>query len=267
MTESPVRAGVVAAEVEAVTGSAVVAAAEAGLRLAWLFGVDEDEASLAVASALDVALGARRPWSAVDTAQFAAIFPSTLRHFLADARGPDDDAGGPDRGGLVGRLPSRAPTYLCDDGAAPRAVNEAISAFEAAGGFGARVLSDRPNVVVLVAALGRCLGLVQSDGTSSSNEAFSDRASVDLCLMRVGLRWRRGGEPPPVPLPPAALWRPGTDEASFAWACARRVARRPCGEAVAVAAALGAAAAELVGSGVPPPEVERHARALAAQLP
>lgn len=264
MAEARVRASVVAAEVEALTGSDVAAAAAAGLRLGLLVGIAEMGASLAVSSAIDVALGQRRRWSAGDGVRFDEIFALTLRHFLALARGVAD-RGSPDRVGLVGRGPTRAPTLVGDGAPAPRPVNEAIGAFAAAGLLGAKALSDLPSVVVLVVAVGRCIGLAPPEAAQPRDELVVDRGSVDLCLLRGGLRWRRDGEPLPLPATAANLWRPGSNEAIFSWACAQRIASRPGVDAVRLP--LQAATAELVAHGADRLEVEHNARELAMQLP
>jgi hypothetical protein len=92
-----------------------------------------------------------------------------------------------------------------------------------------------------------------------------DRDSVDLCLLRAGLRWRRDGDSPPLPASPADLWLPGSAEAAFSWACARHVFGSP--QADALRALLDAAVAALVARGASGREIERVARPLSAQLP
>lgn len=244
------RAAVVAAEVEAATGPEVPAAAGAGLPLGLLLGIDEMDASLAVSSAVDVALGARRRWSAADRDRFEGTFPSALRHFLAHARGDTP------------RVSPLTLAILCEGGAAPPPVNEAVSAVAVAGDLGARVLSDRPAVIHLVVAVCRCLSLMPPEGAAGPRV---DRETVDLCLLRAGLRWRRAGAPPPMPSAPARLWRPGSEETAFDWACARRVEARPGVEAIR--APLEAAVAELLAAGIPRNWVDFRAGELATQLP
>jgi hypothetical protein len=262
VAEAPVRASVIAAEVEAVTGPGVAAAAEAGLRLGMLVGLAETDASLAVASAVDVALGHRRPRTAAGAVQFEQTFPLALRHFLALARVDGGDGASACRVGLVGRGPSRAVALVCDGAPAPQPVNEAVGVVTVAGPLGATALSDVPTVVELVAAVGRSIGLVPSPGAPQDLRVDGD--SVDLCLLRAGLRWRRGGDPPPFPPKPVDLWLPGSAEVAFSWACARHVPSPP--GAVALRAPLEAAVAALVAHGASRQEVERAARPLLAQL-
>jgi hypothetical protein len=266
VAEAPVRASVIAAEVEAGTGPGVAAAAAAGLRLGMLVGVAEADASLAVASAVDVALGQRRPWTSADTVEFEQRFPLALRHFLALARIGGGGGASAHRVGLVGmvgRGPSRAVTLLCDGAPAPQPVNEAIGAVTAAGPLGATALSDVPTVVELVAAVGRSVGLMPSP--QSPQDLLVDPDSVDLSLLRAGLRWRRDGEPPPFPARPVDLWLPGSAEVAFSWACRRHVSGPP--GSVALRAPLEAAVAALVACGASRQEVEDAAGPLLAQLP